>query len=254
MPKKHAPSPSSTAVSSISRRRSRCRCPSTAPASGLVAGRSSPCPARRTGPGRPTRLACGTTISGARRIPASQRSRPPPSGRGRRPEPLPVGRLLQHQEAPALGEAGRRRPDRVLEQPVDHLGRHRPVRVVVAHHPPPPDDLGELHASGRRGRMPQVPRQVCPGLERRSGPGRTGTRPAGRSSARSPPTGGAARRCSVSPGEDLPPAELRVGPDPSRPRAVRRGEGHRGAAVGVADRRRRSAVSSIGVADPARAR
>ena len=56
---------------------------------------------------------------------------------------------------------------RVPEQPVDDIGRHRPVRVVVAHHPPAADHVGELHgrltAADGHGRMPQL---AVPGLAR----------------------------------------------------------------------------------------
>jgi hypothetical protein len=35
----------------------------------------------------------------------------------------------------------------VLEQPLAHLGRYRPVGVVVTDHAPAADDVSELHAS-----------------------------------------------------------------------------------------------------------
>src|SRR3712207_917636 len=66
-------------------------------------------------------------------------------GRRHRPEQLAVGGVLQHQERPALGEPGRRRAQRVLQQPLAHAGRYRPVGVVVAPHAPPADEFSELH-------------------------------------------------------------------------------------------------------------
>src|SRR4051794_14096416 len=65
-------------------------------------------------------------------------------GRGL-PEQVPLLRRLQHQERPALAEAGRGCPDGVLEQPLADLGRDRPVGVVVADHVPLADHVAELH-------------------------------------------------------------------------------------------------------------
>src|SRR4029453_15773371 len=56
--------------------------------------------------------------------------------------------------------SGGGRAQGVLYQLFHDLRRHRPLRVVVAHHPPPADDLVELHGYAR---TPQEALQVWPG-------------------------------------------------------------------------------------------
>ena len=88
----------------------------------------------------------GTISSGARRIRVSQAVRA--CGRqagGRRPEPVPLLGRLEHQEGPALAEAGRRRPDGVLQQPLAHL---RPAPAGRGRSRAP------CAAGGRRQRIP----------------------------------------------------------------------------------------------------
>src|SRR3569833_1910456 len=82
-----------------------------------------------------------------------------------RPEPRPLLGRLEDQERPALAEAGRRRADRVLEQPLAHLGGHGAVGVVVADHVPHPDDVSEFHDSAPRASpCPTAPPTVVPRL------------------------------------------------------------------------------------------
>ena len=83
---------------------------------------SSPCPARRSGRGRPpcwtaarpppARCACRVSHRARRRVAASSDVRA-------RPEPVHVRGPVEHQERPALAEAGARRAHRVVEHPVD---------------------------------------------------------------------------------------------------------------------------------------
>ena len=109
------------------RRPSRCRCASRAPASGAPPGRPSPCPARRSGRGRPP---CWTAARSPP-VPSASRSASRPAaasaGGGRRPEPLHVLGAVEHQERPALAEAGARRAHRVAQHPV-HARPGRPAR------------------------------------------------------------------------------------------------------------------------------
>ena len=100
----------------------RCRRPSTGPASGPRRGRSSPCPARRSGRDRPSCRTEQTISTGAVCMPGQPAVRLARFGGGR-PERPDRRYVVQHQEVPALGVAGRRRPDRQVEQLVDRLAR-----------------------------------------------------------------------------------------------------------------------------------
>jgi hypothetical protein len=64
---------------------------------------------------------------------------------GRPPEQVDVRRGVEHQERPALAEAGVGRPLRVLEHPVDRGRVHR-LRPIAPDHPTAAYDLSELHA------------------------------------------------------------------------------------------------------------
>ena len=64
---------------------------------------------------------------------------------GRRPERRALRRLAEHDEVPALAEAGAGRPGGVAQDRLQALGRDQVVGVVAAHHPAGSDDVGELH-------------------------------------------------------------------------------------------------------------
>ena len=123
----------------------RCRCPSTAPASGPRPCRPSPCPARRSGAGRTPSSEQHSTSTGALLTPSSQASG---SSSGSVVAAQNAARCAgslsttksQPWLKPALG-----RPGGVAQDRLQALGRDRVVGVVAAHHPAASDDVGELH-------------------------------------------------------------------------------------------------------------
>ena len=144
-----APSPSSTACSSISSAdHAGVDVPVAAPASGTRRGRSSPCPRGRSGRGRRRLHDSATARTGARitpsRVSAGQlavswsaavtdQKRCPIGRAGRGPAARSPGR------SPADG-----RPQPGGEHPLDDLGVDRLVEVVPDH-PPLAQNLAELH-------------------------------------------------------------------------------------------------------------
>ena len=127
-------------------------------------------PARRA---RPLRLRPAST-STTRGPPAPSGPGSPNPGRNRPTAPASACLTILSTSSGGTGRSGSYAPD----------------------HPPPPQHLVELHrlrpdAPGRRPRLARVPA--------RSGRGPSGTRPAGRSSARSRTTGGTARRAGCRP-------------------------------------------------------
>ena len=126
-----------------------------------------------------------------------------------------------------------------------HLRRHRPVRVVVAHHPPAADDLGELHARLAGPDAPGTPRQVSPGSsvirsrpERNASGGQVIGSIATERRCRSP--------CSVSPVNTCHQPNA-ASAQTATPAAVRRGQRHR------ASRRRRRGSTSPNAVSSTRA-
>ena len=141
MPKKQAPSPSSTAVSSISS--------AAIPVSMYQYGAGQRDSARSAQPlsacayrSRYAALcASGTTTRGASCIVGVCSTRVGMKGQNR----ARSLRVSQREEGPALREARRRGPQRAGQHSFDDLGRQR-AAGVVPDHAPTADDLGELHA------------------------------------------------------------------------------------------------------------
>ena len=253
MPKKQAPSPSSTAVSSISRL--------AKPVSMCQYGTGQ----RSRRPVRPALVRLGVPVQVGRLVGVRHDDQRRPA-HARQPElpPAAVRAWSPPRTAPgppAPPAPGSPSPGR--SRPTARAPRGRAAGPPRRAAPGGPGRSCAPSAAG--GRPRRTPRLRPPGPD---APGAAPGRRPGSSVTRSRPERNASggqvigsiatdRRCRSPvqrvPGEHLPPAELRVRPDASPPPAVRRGEGHRRAAVGVADHVAERGVEH-GVADPARAR